>query len=204
MVQGLSKREKVLLFAAGLLVVLYLSIQFAILPLMTRHMNAVQERNNLRTEQARVDDDIRNSAAIESAHSDAVKKFDDIKKEYPLLVPNEEVVTILTNLCITNGLSPTRLNITSPPYPTAPAAGSGSGDDATPESLFTIITATVNATGAYTSMTSLLDEVDSKQFIRITNLSYSVQRQQTTDPTQPTPTNQDTIALNFELTFVNP
>lgn len=204
MVQGLSKREKVLLFAAGLLVVLYLSIQFAILPLMTRHMNAVQERNNLRTEQARVDDDIRNSAAIESAHSDAVKKFDDIKKEYPLLVPNEEVVTILTNLCITNGLSPTRLNITSPPYPTAPAASGSEGDTAdattaTPESLFTIITATVNATGSYESLTKLLDEVDTKQYIRITTMSYSVNRQR--DPTEPTTTS---VTFNLELTYVNP
>ena len=193
MIQGLSKREKILLFSAGLVVVLYLSIQFVILPLASRYIDSVTERNHLREEQAKVDADIAQRPAIESENAEANRRFDELKQEYPLLVPNEEVVTTLTNLCILNGLSPSRLNITSTP-PTAQKEG-----EDTAASQFTVITATVNVSGSYESLTKLLDEVDTKQYIRISNMSYSVNRQR--DPTEPT---TSSVTLNFELTYTNP
>jgi len=191
MVQNLSKREKILLFSAALLVILYLSIQFVILPLITSYISKLDERSHLRTVQSRVDADIANKSTIEAEHKDAEQRFESVKQQYPLLVSNEEVVTILNNLCIINGLSPSRLNITSPPYPAQ--------TEGAEELLFTIITATMNVSGFYQSLVSLLDEVDTKQFIRVTNMNYTVNRQ--SDSALPTPS---TITLNFELTFVNP
>jgi len=196
MIQGLSKREKILLFAAALVLILYLAIQFAILPLMSRYVEALQERNYLRTVQAKVDADIADRPNIEAEHQNAQQRFESIKQLYPILVPNEEIVTDLTNMCITNGLSPTRLNITSPPYP----AGTDENADGTAsESLFTVITATMNVSGSYTSLTRLLDEVDSKQYVRVTNMTYTVNRPD--ENNTPTPS---TITLNFELTYINP
>jgi len=194
MINSLSKREKILLFGAGLLVILYLAIQFAILPLMRNYVEGIEERNHLRLLQRKVDEDIRDKSTIENTHKDAEQRFDRIKQEYPLLVPNEEVVTTLNLLCITNGLSPTRLNITTPPYPTASDDSEGTEET----SLFTIITATVNVTGTYLALVQLLDEVDSLQYIRITNMSYSLIRD--TESIVPTAS----ITLNFELTYVNP
>ena len=192
MVNSLSKREKILLFSAALVVILYLAIQFAILPLMRNYVNGIEERDHLRSVQRSVDADIDNKTNIENTHKDAVQRFDAIKQEYPLLVPNEEVVTTLNLLCITNGLSPSRLNITSPPYPTP------SEDGEEEENLFTVITATVNVTGTGGGLTSLLDEVDTKQYIRVTNMSYSLIRDAETSVANAS------ITLNFELTYVNP
>ena len=199
MIQGLSKREKILLFAAGLVVILYLSVQFVILPLATRYVSSLSERDHLRTEQAKIDADINNKAAIENENREANQRFEAIKKEYPLLVPNEEVATILTNLCITNGLSPSMLSISPPPTATTQTTQEGEEQS---ESLFTIITATINVSGTYNSLTRLLDEVDEKQFIRITNMTYREQRQQNDDAINVLP--ETDVTLNFELTFVNP
>ena len=191
MKQGLSKREKILLFSAGLLVLFYLSVQFAIIPLANRYRDGVQDRNTLSIEERHVRTEIANKQSTEQANIEAKTKFEAIKQEYPLLVPNEEVVTILTNLCLKNALSPSRLSIITP---TAPSR-SGNGPE-TPGSLFTIITASTNLTGTYSSLTRLLDEVDTMQYIRITNLGYSASRQADDDISS--------ITLSFELTFINP
>jgi len=198
MIQGLSKREKILLFAAGLVVVFYLSIQFVILPLATRYVTSLDERNHLREEQARVDADIAQKPAIESENAEANRRFTELKQEYPLLVPNEEVVTTLTNLCILNGLSPSMLNITSKP-PAASTGEDGSESEETDVSQFTIIEATVNVSGSYESLTKLLDEVDTKQYIRIATMSYTV-NSQISEIEQP----ESSVILNFVLTYTNP
>ena len=190
MKQGLSSREKVLLFSAGLVVILYLSIQFFILPLATRYIGGIEQRNHLAAEKTRVDRDIADRATIENTNREAGERFEAIKQEYPLLVPNEEVDTILTNLCLLNGLRPTSLDMSLP-------ASSRSGSNSDTEALFTIVTAKMNMTGPYSSVARLLDAVNDLQYIRITNLGYVLNRQAQQD-------NMARINIDFELTFVNP
>ena len=117
MKQGVSKREKILLFSMGLLLILYLCIQFVILPLANRYFEGRQQRDNLISEKHRVEADINNRPAIESENREAGQRFEAIKSEYPLLVPNEEVDTILTNLCILNGFRVSGFRVTSPTPP---------------------------------------------------------------------------------------
>jgi len=196
MKMNISKREKILLFAVALLVILYLSIQFAIIPLATRYFDGLDQRSYLAQEKYEADDKLHNSQIIQMENEDAQKRFEDIKQEYPLLVPNEEIDTLLTNLCLKHYLRPTSLRISLPPEPTPPAEGEEPAEE-TPEALFTVVTATMLVTGKYESLSSLLDEVDTKQFIRITKLGYTASR-----PEDPPETSR--INIVFELTYVNP
>jgi len=192
MKQGLSKREKILLFSAGIVVLLYLAIQFAILPLMARHSEAIQERDRLAAERRIVEADIANKQAIRNANTAAGDRYLVLKDEYPLLIPNEEIATVLTNLCLTNGLRPSMLNIIPPATPVP-----GQLEQDAPPPIFTIVTATMNVTGGYPSLLSLLDDIDALQYIRLINLGYSLSR-------QPESSEDGDISLTFELTFINP
>ena len=49
---GLTKREKILLFSVGLIVIIYLAVQFAIIPLSARYNEAISERGRLSDEKA--------------------------------------------------------------------------------------------------------------------------------------------------------
>jgi len=187
MKQGLSKREKILLLSVGLVALVYLAIQFAILPLITRYTDDLRERDSLVIEERMVRNDINNINNIRATNADAIEQFELIKKEYPLLVPNEEIDPVLTNLSITNGLRPSRLQFT----------GSESAPQGAQEPLFTIVTVSMNVTGSYRSLLSLLDEVDKMQYIRITNLGYATNRQSDAP-------DDSSITLTFELTYVNP
>ena len=105
MKQGLSKREKFLLFAAGLVLILYLAIQFVILPLASRYMEGIQERNNLRNELAAgrwvIGSTI--TAAGIVGHSIVIQSFDAINNRYVYYDPWEnEFGRFTTNELNTN------------------------------------------------------------------------------------------------------
>ena len=203
MKQGLSKREKILLGILLLVGILYLSIQFLILPLVARYMDDLQERNSLASEKARVEENFRNEALLERENEDASQRFEAIKQEYPLLIPNEEIDTFLTNLCFKNYLRPTSLSIAMPtaPTPPPPPTEGVEGEESTQEpveGLFTIVTATMQLTGTYNALGRLVEEVDRMQHVRITNLSFTANQseEETSDIGR--------ISIDFELTYVNP
>jgi len=50
MKQGITKREKIMLFVVGLIAVVYLSIQFVIIPLSNRYDEGISERARLQDE----------------------------------------------------------------------------------------------------------------------------------------------------------
>ena len=195
--RGLSKRERVLLFITLLLLIIYLVVQFAIYPLFSRYVDGVQERNQLIAEKAQVETDIMNTAEIEVSNIVAIEKYEQILQEYPRLIPNEEIDRILTDLCITNGLKPTALRFTNSFG--APRSENDSTDQQDDSYLFTVVVATMNMTGNYSSLVELVDDIIEMQFIHITNLGYSIANNNTTEEDE-----SANITMAFELTFTNP
>jgi len=192
MKQGLSKREKILLFSAGLLLIFYVSIQFVILPLMARYNDALSEKDIKLSHKASVDLDIASKLIIVEQNNEAGKRYIELKNEYPVLVPDEEIDTILTNLCRTNGLIPTSLRMTRPDTSKNTAGANGAEPN-----LFTIVTASMEMNGTNRALLDLIDEVDSIQYIRIVNMTYSANRSAENN-------NNDSVKLDFELTFITP
>jgi hypothetical protein len=148
----------------------------------------MNERDYLSNEKAVVDMEIAGKHATIEANRAAGERFEAIKQEYPLLVPNEHVHTILTNLCFNNGLTTSSLNMSTP---------RGNNSDDADTQLFTIINASMSVTGSYNSLLRLLDEVDSRQYIRITDMVFNINQ-------NPEESEENNISLSFELTFINP
>ncbi|MDR2590106.1 MAG: type 4a pilus biogenesis protein PilO [Oscillospiraceae bacterium] len=181
----ITKREKMLLFFVVLIGAITLSVIFGLIPMLERLDVAQAENESLTDEVALVRDRISNRTQFVNEYNEANNRFEELKRDYPEMVSNEEIDSVLTNLCLDNGLRPTSWRV-------RPFTSPGRDD------LFVVITVVMNVSGTYDSFMSLLDEVDSKQFLRITNMSYSIPRAAgTVDPIA-------TIALTFELTYINP
>jgi len=187
MKQGLSKREKILLFSLGTIVVFYIVTQFTLLPLISDVLDGRREIDFLRNEKATVEANLANISIVRSENDNAIEQFNEIKQDFPLLVPNEEIHTILTNLCRINNLSPDGLKIAPPTY-------SDSDGDAKP--VFVYINATMNLSGSFSNLLRLINEVDGIQYIHISSLNYTTI--QAGDPSY------INIIITFELTFINP
>jgi len=194
MKQELTKREKILIFSAALLVLFYLSFQFGFLPLYDRYTEGQAERDRYLEDKAAVEANIANRGSITDSNGGAHQQLDTIRQDFPLLVPNEEISTVLTNLCLTNSLSPSALNITRPSDP-APSPQDDDQEAAIP--LFTVVTVTMNVTGSYSSILGLIDDVDKLPYILITKMNYTESR-------GAEPSDTGSIAFTFELTYINP
>jgi len=165
--------------------------------MFSRYYDGIQERIYLSTERAQVEADFANLSSIEEANLLANEKFERILQKYPMLIPNEEIDRILTDLCISNGLKPTALRFTDSFG--APITDSENIDQENDEYLFTVVVASMSMTGKYDSLVELIDDVADTPFINITNLGYSLS-------TNVTAENEGSanITMAFELTFINP
>jgi len=189
----INKREKTLMLIALLLLLIYLAVQFAIYPLFSRYSNATLERNQLTIEKTIVETDIANKTEIEAANKAANDQYERITQEYPLLIPNEEIDRILTDLCLKNGLKPTALRFTD----SYGAPQSESNNDDSEPYPFTVVIATMSMKGNHSALMNLLDDVDANKYIYISNLGYSVINNDTD-------TENANLSMTFELMFTNP
>jgi len=183
MMQKITKREKILLFSALLLVIFYVVVQFVIFPLYSRYTDAAADLQTLEDQRFSVEMDIANLPLIRSSNEAAKERLSQVREAYPELVPNEDIDVLMTNLITRHNLSPTLLNIVRPNVPAAIGE---------PE-FFAVVTVTMNLIGSLDSLQNLVDEVYNKNFMRITNLSYSIS---TVSPAQ------STHSVTFELMYV--
>ena len=194
MKNGLTKREKILIFSAGLVALFYLVFQFGFLPMYSRYAEAQAERERLAEEKAKVEANIIHEPSIVDANRDARDRYDQIKQDFPLLAADEEIDAVLTNLCVSNNLIPTSLAINRPDAVTTQKKQNEEEDAGQP--LFTVITVSMNVTGSIPSLIGLLDDLEQLPYIRLANVSYSEGRGDEI--------NKGSIKLTFELTYINP
>jgi hypothetical protein len=117
---GLSKREKIMLFVVGIIVVLYLSIQFAILPLSSRYSEGLAERSRLSDEKVAHEMEAATIPSLRERNAEAYARFGELTSGYPTIIENEEIDFMLTTLSNKNNLSPISLWITPRPTPPPP------------------------------------------------------------------------------------
>ena len=182
--KALTKREKILTFSAGLLAIVYFSVQFAILPLASRLNEARADLDRLQVEQLQVEFDIANRADIERINTIAHETLSYLKEYYPSVISTDEVHLKLTDLTLRHGLVPSSLTMTVAPDPTYP-------------DLFTIVLATMTLEGYFDSIFGLLDEVDENVYIRVASNFFTQDRRAETE-------GYGRISTTFELTYLNP
>lgn len=192
MEKGLKKREKVLIFALAMVVLVYVAAHFVIFPLFTQLSNVVYERERLTGEVSALAADIANIPVLHLENQQARERHLQATQLFPLLIPNEEIDPILTNLVLQNGLKPTALRFTD----AVGAAQAVGGVQKSSPYVFTVVSVSMNLSGSYSSLVRLLDDVDTREYIRITNLSFTSGR----DESLP---ESSRVTLAFELTFLN-
>jgi len=192
--KGITKREKILIFSAGLVALFYLVFQFGFLPMFARYSEAQAERERLAEEKAKVEANIIHEPSIADANKDARDRYDQIKRDFPLLAEDEEIDAVLTDLCVSNNLIPTSLDIVRPD-PVTPQETQNEEQDAG-QYLFTVISARMNVTGTIPSLVGLIDDLEKIPYIRLSNVSYSEGRGDEVI--------RGNIKLTFELTYINP
>ena len=194
MTKGITKREKILIFSAGLLALFYLVFQFGFLPMHARYAEAQAERERLAEEKEKVEANIIHEPSIIDANKDARDRYDQIKRDFPLLAEDEEIDAVLTDLCVSNNLIPTSLSIDRPDAVTPQETQNEEQDAGEP--LFTVISVKMNVTGNIPSLIGLLDDLEQLPYIRLANVSYSEGRAEEVI--------RGNIQLTFELTYINP
>jgi len=202
---GLSKREKIMLFSAGVIVVLYVSIQFVILPLSTRYNEALNERERLSSEKSAHDMEAASLPSLRERSTDTQAKFKELTDGYPVIIPNDEIDNLLTSLVNTNNLRPTSLRIAPITAPSTPPVQDIEYDEdgnpieaeeVPPIPEFIKVTVQVSVTGSYQSLLRLIDEVADIKYIHLSNVGFTQNRQDNMGELS-------TISLTFELTFLS-
>ena len=174
MKQGITKREKIMLFVVGLIAVVYLSIQFVIIPLSARYNDSISERARLQDEIDAHRIEAATIPGLRERNTEAHARFYELTSGYPTIVENEEIDFMLTTLSNRHNLSPVSLRITPrPPPPPVPEPEDGEEVYTPALPTFTKATVNMNVVGSYDALMRLLDEVSSIQYIRLTDVSYS-------------------------------
>jgi hypothetical protein len=198
---GISKREKKLLFGAGLVLVLYLSIQFAILPLSSAYNTGLEDRDRLRSEQEAHDLEAAQLPNLRIRSAETRERFYALTNEYTTVVPNEHTDQRLTALCRDNNLRVISLRFAprpaAPPPPPPEYDADGNIIEVEVEHkypVFITVTAFMSLTGSYDSLMNLIDEVVGIKYIRISNASLTRNYQDGMDTS--------TISITFEVTYL--
>jgi len=187
---ALTKREKILLFAVGLIAILYVSIQFVILPLSNRYSEGIADRDRLNIEKSSHDMEAATLPSLRDRNVEAHFKFSELIEDYPIIEPNEIIDKMLTTLVNNNNLRPTSLRFAPRDEPPPPPAGQA------PAPEFIKVTAQMNVVGSYISLVRLMDEVSNITFMHLTTIGFTQNRQLGLE-------DQSSINLTFELTFVS-
>ena len=189
MIKKMSKRERILLFSASLLVIVYLIVQFVLFPLFSQLSDAEVTFEALDAQRFRFEMDLANLPHMRDGNRLAQERLDSIRAAYPELVPNEDIDVLMTSLVTRHNLSPTLLSITRP----GAVVSFGEAEPEGPE-LFRIVMVTMNLIGSLDSLQRLVDEVDGKNFMRITAMSHS----------ESSGSELNTQSVTFELMYVLP
>jgi len=197
---GISKREKILLFVVGIIAILYVSIQFVILPLSERYNTGLRERETLITEVHAHELAVGNLPLLRERYDETYERFDSLTSGYPRLVPNEETDRMLTTRLLNNNFNISSLRFA--PRPAAPPPPIIDHDDdgkpiyGEPRfDVFTKVTVFINATGTYEDFLQVLSEVSNTEYLRLTNVSFQRGWMAAID-------NAATISLTFEVTYL--
>jgi len=171
-----------------------------IYPLYGRYTNGQNEADRLRDEKTAHEMEVSLLPTLRERNAEAHAKFDAMTQDYPELIPDEDIVSMLNDMCNRNNLRPAMLRLTHPKPPSAVIIDEEYGEpaeDAEMPPVFTIVSAAMNVTGDYPSLLRLLDEVNSIQYIRLASVNYVESRHETAAGTS-------NMSLDFEITFLTP
>ena len=164
----MTKREKILIFTALVILIGFVSIRFVIMPLRDAYDARLEEYENLSLEREMLEIKFINEDITRLGFENAQASFDDLRGRYPEFMSNPEIDRVLTGICVRNGLTPVSLSIRDPV-----GFGAAGGDDEDGGHGVRIIVASMTLNGGYDSLQNLIAAVERTEHVRIVRLSFS-------------------------------
>ena len=170
---GLNKREKRLLIAASVVGLFYLAFQFGFVPYHGQYTEKTEEYEDLRMERIRVEGVLLGEENVRKSNEKAKEDYKTLEAGYLLAGANTNLGRKLTGICTASGLSVESQTLNDPAPFFVPRE-----DDTKPEgdAAFSIVTVTMTVSGGYDKVKNLLDAVDKDDAVRVSNLSFSLNR----------------------------
>lgn len=187
MTKGLSKREKVLISIAAVFALSFILFKFAIIPTYNNYMSKQEELDSLYYQKMLLEIKLQSEASVHENYDKAQKTYDAIIEQYPSVIPNEEIDRLLTGICLQNSMSVTSLKISNAIDYIMSQEESESKGISQNSAAFTIVKANMSLKGEYDSLKNLIDTVERIDYIRISQISYS--------------RNKDTDSSSISITF---
>lgn len=173
---NLSNREKNLIFALSLIVIIFLGVQFLFLPQFNSHNMKKTEYADLMTRKTEVEMRIASEPATRQNYDTSKQEYEQIKTRYPVKMDNEAVDNLVTGVTMRNQLAPLQLEIKDATQleldkisPETKDTQASSEDKQM--SVFYIGTATISLDGTYESLKWLINEVAGIDNLRISRVS---------------------------------
>jgi hypothetical protein len=192
---GLSKREKRLLLLVSIIGLFYLAFQFGFLPSYERHSGKTEEFDLLRMEKVRVEGVLLSEEHLRDANEQAGADYKALEETYLLAGANTNLGRMLSALCADNGLRVEGQSMGQPADFTVPGEDGGSASEG--DRAFSTVTVTMTVSGGYEAIKSLLDAVDRDPTVRVSRVSFSLDRGDAEE------TGLERVSITFEVTLLN-
>jgi hypothetical protein len=186
--KGLSKRERFLIFFAAVVLVVFVSVQFAVIPMYTRYSELTEEYDLLVMERMRVETKIATEPAIIAYYERAQERFYAINEKYPVNIPNEEIVSIITEICQRSGFE-SLLSLSVSPQRRA------LGEEI---SAFGAASIAMSLGGGFDSVRRLIAAVSEIDYIRLSSISFAGPQ-----AAESGGASSSNISVAFEMTVMN-
>jgi len=159
--KDLSKREKVMLLIMLVAGFTAIMVMIIIIPFYERLQDGLGYYGNLVNERAQVEAMLAAEPAIRESHVAAAQEYDEIRERFLSESHISEIGRMLTRLNEEHGLMPIEQRLSRP-------VEFGGGD------VFLVVSASKTVRGLYTSLTRLLDTVEQTDYLRVSQVNFSV------------------------------
>ena len=175
--QGLSKREKFLIFAAVGFLIIVVSAQFIIRPMFDSFSEKQEERDALTLQRNEINNRLLGEPAVRGNFEAAEASVEELRARYPVFLLNPEISRRLTELCGKHNLSRRTLSISEPigwqkpledgSIPVAPPPAEGEEGEGSAIVVYTV-SANMTLSGTRAAFDNLIRELEDTEYIRIT------------------------------------
>jgi len=191
--KGLKKREKILLFIMIIVALFAGMVMLVIIPLYEQLEDQREEYGKLQVEKAHIDAMLASEQNVRDGRNQAVERHKLDSSRFLDDSHSSEIGRMLTILCERHGLLPVDQRLEDP-KDFSVDENNTSGNTAR-DTVFVIMSATMNLAGNYSDVMRLLDEVEGIDYIRVSGLSYSWSVNPDVNPL-------DKINIVFEVTMI--
>lgn len=157
---GLTKRERILIIVGLSFVVLFLAYTYLISPAVDNYNEKTELYAQLQFDRDSTVNKIASEQNVMTIYDNTLASYNELKQLYPEEMSNQDLDNLITGICLKYNLRPTSLGI------------SGNRDDTETDIINATIKVSVNTN--YYDLQRFINTINNTTYIQISMLNYSV------------------------------